>query len=121
MSPTGRNNLFTNINDQVSQEISTVLMQRENSSQVKIEHIISPKGYCSDEGFWYDQDEDEFVTVLQGKARLCFEDRLDHVIELGVGDFVIIPAHEKHRVEWTSKDEQTAWLCVYIKKRVGCD
>jgi cupin 2 domain-containing protein len=28
------------------------------------------------------------------------------------GDFVNIPAHTKHRVEWTTPDEPTIWLAV---------
>ena len=114
MSPSSQINLFTEINDQIVEEISTVLMQRDNPPQVKIKRIISPKGYCSHEGSWYDQNEDEFVLVLQGKAGLRFEDRSDHIIELERGDFITIPAHEKHRVEWTGKDEQTVWLCVFL-------
>ena len=29
------------------------------------------------------------------------------------GDFVNIPAHKKHRVEWTTPDEPTVWLAVH--------
>jgi cupin 2 domain-containing protein len=29
------------------------------------------------------------------------------------GDFVNIPAHRKHRVEWTTPDEPTVWLAVF--------
>ncbi len=31
------------------------------------------------------------------------------------GDFVNIPAHKKHRVEWTTPDELTIWLAVFYK------
>ena len=50
--------------------------------------------------------------VLQGAARLQFEDR---VVELLTGDYVNIPAHTRHRVEWTSPDEPTVWLAVFYR------
>ena len=46
----------------------------------------------------------------EGAARLRFEDR---TIEMNPGDFVNIPAHEKHRVEWTTPEEPTIWLAVH--------
>ena len=48
--------------------------------------------------------------MLKGLARLRFEDQS---IEMKPGDFVNIPAHEKHRVEWTMPDEPTIWLAVH--------
>ena len=48
--------------------------------------------------------------VLKGVARLRFE---DEIIEMMPGDSVHIPAHKKHRVEWTASDEPTIWLTVY--------
>ncbi|MEO8496473.1 MAG: cupin domain-containing protein, partial [Planctomycetota bacterium] len=69
----------------------------------------------SAEGFWYNQQEHEWVVVLQGAARLQFEDEL---VELRPGDFVNIPAHRKHRVEWTTPDEPTIWLAVFYAPAV---
>jgi cupin 2 domain-containing protein len=31
------------------------------------------------------------------------------------GDFINIPAHKKHRVEWTPPEERTIWLAVHYK------
>jgi cupin 2 domain-containing protein len=68
----------------------------------------------SPEGFWYDQDEAEWVVVLKGEAKLLFED--DHEpITMRPGDHVLIPAHRKHRVEWTTPDEPTVWLAVFYR------
>ena len=36
---------------------------------MRVERIVS-SGHCSPEGFWYDQDEQEWVPLLQGAARL---------------------------------------------------
>ncbi|KAJ3058432.1 hypothetical protein HK102_010506, partial [Quaeritorhiza haematococci] len=42
------------------------------SAWARVERIVS-HGQASPEGFWYDQDEREFVAVLRGAARLRFE------------------------------------------------
>ncbi|MFO0851217.1 MAG: cupin domain-containing protein [Gemmataceae bacterium] len=76
---------------------------------IRIERIVS-HGHASPPGFWYDQDEAEWVVVLTGAARLRFEDGES---EMRPGDFVTIPAHRKHRVEWTTPDEPTIWLAVF--------
>ena len=57
-----------------------------------------------------DQDRHEWVVVLKGAARLRFE---DGTVEMKPGDFVNIPAHRKHRVEWTTPGEPTIWLAVH--------
>jgi cupin 2 domain-containing protein len=49
------------------------------------------------------------VIVRKGAARLRFE---DGIVEMKFGDFLNIPAHQKHRVEWTTPDEPTVWLVV---------
>ena len=77
---------------------------------VRIERIVS-HGHASPNGFWYDQDENEWVIVLKGAARLRIGDQ---TVELNPGDFVTIPAHKKHRVEWTTPDEPTIWLAVFF-------
>jgi cupin 2 domain-containing protein len=79
------------------------------AAQVRIERIIS-HGHASPEGFWYDQDQHEWVVVLKGAARLQFENRM---VEMKSGDFINIPAHRRHRVEWTTPDEPTIWLAVF--------
>lgn len=78
---------------------------------VRIERIVS-LGHTSPDGFWYDQDEHEWVIVLKGAATVRFEDA---VMTLEAGEFVNIPAHRKHRVEWTKPGEPTIWLAVFYK------
>jgi len=77
---------------------------------VRIERIVST-GHTSPEGFWYDQAEHEWVTVLSGRAKLRYEDGLE--VELGPGDAASIPAHTRHRVEWTSPNAPTVWLAFF--------
>ena len=78
---------------------------------LRIERIVST-GQASPPGFWYDQPEDEFVVLLAGAARLIFEaDGLG--LDLRPGDWIEIPAHARHRVEWTQADPPTVWLAVH--------
>ena len=99
-------NLFADLPVRLPDELVTTLLE---TADVRIERIVS-HGHGSPEGFWYDQDRHEWVVVLAGTARLRFEDR---AVEMKPGDFVNIPAHTKHRVEWTTPDEPTLWLAVY--------
>jgi cupin 2 domain-containing protein len=82
-----------------------------HSGSVRIERIVS-HGHASPPGFWYDQAEHEWVMVLQGQAGLRFEGD-DQPVVLKPGDFVNIPAHRRHRVEWTTTEEPTIWLAVH--------
>jgi len=100
------NNLFSSIPKSLQQELTQTLV---SAGSVRIERIVS-HGHASPDGFWYDQQEHEWVVVLQGSARLQFE---DEDIELNPGDFVNIPAHRKHRVDWTTPDVPTIWLAVF--------
>ncbi len=81
------------------------------SNNVHIERIVST-GQASPPGFWYDQPLGEWVVVLSGAARLRLEEP-DRLVELKAGDYLNIPAHVRHRVEWTDPAQQTVWLAVH--------
>jgi cupin 2 domain-containing protein len=83
------------------------------SGAVRIERIVS-HGQASPGGFWYDQDEAEFVLVLEGAARLAFAD--GEIVALKPGDWVDIAPHRRHRVEWTDPDRPTVWLAVFYRQ-----
>ena len=102
-------NLLADLPAQLPEELIQTL---HSTPQVRIERIIS-QGHVSLPGFWYDQAEDEWVLLIQGAARLRMDDGL---VELKPGDFLNIPAHRKHRVEWTSPDELTIWLAIYYRQ-----
>ena len=78
---------------------------------VRIERIVST-GQASPDGFWYDQEELEWVVLLTGAAGLRFEDE-DQDRELRPGDWLLIEPHRRHRVSWTAEDEPTVWLAVF--------
>lgn len=100
-------NLFTDLPASAPSEVIATLLAAPG---VRIERIVS-HGHASPEGFWYDQDQDEWVLVLQGAARLRFEG--GQPIEMMPGDYVHIPAHRRHRVDWTTPDGPTVWLAVH--------
>lgn len=79
---------------------------------VRIERIVS-FGHASQEGFWYDQAEDEWVVLLEGAAIL--EDAKGTRLLLKPGDTAWLPAGLKHRVAWTLKDKRTLWLAVFSR------
>jgi cupin 2 domain-containing protein len=77
--------------------------------QLWIERIIST-GQTTAPGEWYDQDLDEWVILLQGQAELRLGDRC---YPLKPGDYLLIPAHCQHRVEYTSTEPPCIWLAVH--------
>lgn len=79
---------------------------------IRIERIIS-QGQASPPGFWYDQDQDEWVVLLQGQAILVWEG--GGSLEMMAGDWFFIPAHQRHRVDFTSEDPPCIWLAVHGK------
>src|SRR5262245_51032793 len=97
---TSPSNVFAGLPRRPSDELLTMLL---DTGTVRIERIVS-HGHASPDGFWYDQDQNEWVIVLKGLARLQFE---GEIVEMRPGEFVNIPAHKKHRVEWTTPDEPT--------------
>ena len=101
-------NLFSALPVRLPEELVETLAAGKH---VRIERIVST-GQASPEGFWYDQEESEWVVVLKGEARLLFEGDAQP-IHLKPGDHVTIPAHRRHRVEWTTPSEPTVWLAVF--------
>lgn len=77
---------------------------------ITIERIVS-SGQSSPPGFWYDQERDEWVALLQGSAVLEYAD--GRSLNLRTGEWLLIPAHEQHRVAWTSADPPCIWLAVH--------
>ena len=56
------------------------------------------------------------VVVLKGKAKLLFEGD-EQPVHMQPGDYINIPAHRKHRVEWTTPDEANVWLAIHYPSR----
>jgi cupin 2 domain-containing protein len=102
-------NIFADIPEQLSDELFECIIKKDN---VLVERIVS-NGHVTHAGQWYDQKGDEWVILLQGQATLLFE-KNQQLINLIPGDYLLIPAHTRHRVEWTLPDFNTLWLAVHL-------
>lgn len=102
-------NLFSSIPNDIENELFEDLLKHDN---FRIERILS-KGQSSPLEGWYDQEENEWVIVLDGCGVISFEDGRE--IKLSKGDYLNIPAHVKHKVKWTDPDKITIWLAVFYK------
>jgi cupin 2 domain-containing protein len=100
-------NIFAQIPEILNAELFSELLQNKN---IRIERIVS-KGHTSPEFGWYDQKDNEWVLVLEGAGRILFEDGRE--VTMRQGDYLHIPAHEKHKVAWTDPDKLTIWLAVH--------
>jgi cupin 2 domain-containing protein len=103
-------NLFAEIPANLPDELVETLL---GGTAFRVERIVS-SGHVSSPGFWYDQERPEWVVVLRGRASLRFEG--EEPLMMGPGDFLNIPAHRRHRVEWTTPDEPTVWLAVHYDR-----
>jgi len=101
-------NIFADIPATLADEQFTPLW---TTPTVRVERIIS-HGQASPPGFWFDQNHGEWVLVLQGAAVIVFEGNVDPVM-LKHGDYLYIPPHARHRVEWTDPDQVTVWLAIH--------
>jgi cupin 2 domain-containing protein len=80
---------------------------------LRIERIVS-LGHSSPPGHFDDQDWAEWVVVLQGSAKVLFESEAEPRL-LRPGDYVLIPPHARHRVEWTDPERPTVWLAIHYQ------
>lgn len=102
-------NLFADIPPELPEELLSELLKGKS---FRLERIVS-RGQATPPGQWYDQAWDEWVLLLQGEAALTIEGRPEPV-RLGTGDHLLLPAHCRHRVEWTAADESTLWLALHF-------
>ena len=107
--PEPRKNLLSALPADLRAEVFEEVLRAES---VRIERIVS-RGHTSPESGWYDQDEHEWVLVLEGAAVLAFDDGSE--VRLGAGDHVNLPAHRRHRVAWTAPENATVWLAVFYR------
>jgi len=104
-------NLFDGVErvDRAGAELVDELVSHEGA---RVERIVSLGHTAPDEG-WFDQEQAEWVMVVQGAARLRFADEPGDR-QLGPGDWVVIDAHRRHRVTWTDPGQATVWLAVFL-------
>ncbi len=107
MTPPLRSNLFELDNIPEDSEFLETLAKGDG---VRVERIVS-RGHITPPGEWYDQDVDEWVVLLQGRATLEWEGGEE--TELEAGDWLLIAAHRRHRVSATSVEPACVWLAVH--------
>lgn len=100
--------LFADVPQHLPTELCQTLLQNPN---LRIDRILS-QGQSSQEGFWYDQTQSEWVVLLQGQAKLEFSD--GRQLNMNPGDYVLLPPHCRHRVAWTSSNPVCVWLAIHF-------
>ncbi len=100
--------LLDDVPADLPEELFTTILRAD---YVWVERIVS-QGHASPPGFWYDQEENEWVLVLEGCAAVQFEGHAE-TVELRRGSYLNIPAHARHRVSWTDPAEKTVWLAIH--------
>ncbi|MEO6845663.1 MAG: cupin domain-containing protein [Chthoniobacterales bacterium] len=101
-----KENLFTGPSASTSEEQILPLFK---SGTTRIERIAS-HGHASPSDFWYDQENPEWVLLLEGSATLEFPNK--EKLELEKGDYLLIPSHKRHRVQTVSSD--AIWLAIHL-------
>ncbi len=101
------NNFFSAIPADLSDEIFEEII---NNKSLKLERIVS-RGHATPDGEWYNQEKNEWVMLLKGSAGLLVEG--EEIMNLKPGDYVFLPAHVRHRVEWTDPEQETIWLALH--------
>lgn len=104
----GSGNVFGSLPTDKTREHFEPLLE---AAGFKLERIVS-FGQATPSGEWHDQDQAEWVILLQGSAGLRIEGEAS-LRELTTGDYVYLPAHCRHRVEWTRSDGETVWLALH--------
>ena len=117
------------MNQQAEEIISKLItVEKIGMKKVEIERIESKWGVKSEpESFWYDQNQDEYVIVTEGEAKMeVIKNNAVEVIHLksrnninnnessdnNIMDGYFIPAHVKHRVIYTM--HPTVWIAIHF-------
>jgi len=101
-------NIFEGVSEVLNDEFFEYLI---TTKDFKLERIVSD-GHKSTTNFWYEQEKNEFVLLLSGSAELSYDDEQRFLLQRG--DYLIIPAHQKHRVDRTDLFEKTFWLALHF-------
>ncbi len=93
-----------------AEELCDILLEVRG---LRVERIVST-GQVTPEDAWYDQAWDEFVLLVSGAGRLRVEGETQDR-NLKPGDWVLLPAHCRHRVTWTQKSPPAVWLAIHYE------
>lgn len=101
-------NIYHPLPASLAQEAVDEILHRPD---LRLERIVS-KGHVTPPGEWYDQPAAEWVLLLAGSAGVRIEGE-EAVLTLKPGDYLHLPAHVRHRVEWTDPAAETIWLALH--------
>ena len=98
------------------EEVFTRLLEGSTgSSSLHIDRIVST-GHVTD---WLVQDDDEWVVLLEGDAKIAFQQDASapegETRTLVKGDYLFIPRGVRHKVVETSTVPAAIWLAIHSK------
>lgn len=105
-------NIYSELPQPLAQETIEEIL---DPGPLRLERIVS-RGHATPSGEWYDQKASEWVLLLTGSAGLRIEGKTE-VIVLKPGDYLNLPAHVRHRVEWTDPTIETIWLALHYRNQ----
>lgn len=100
-------NILQDIPKDLQEELFETLLK---TTDMALERIVS-KSHITPKGQWYDQEQHEWVLLLAGSATICFDDGEETALQ--AGDYLLIPAHKRHRVTQTDPSCETVWLALH--------
>jgi cupin 2 domain-containing protein len=100
-------NIFAKLPAPSPEEVFETILK---SGHITIERIVS-RGQTTPKGEWLEDGRHEWVLLLKGAAELVLSDGTR--LSMQSGDHTLIPAHTRHRVEWTDPKQTSVWLAIY--------
>ena len=101
-----------------AQRVATNLFQEADdetilrTTHVRIERMVLANDSTPD---WSELGIGKWLILLRGSAAIDFHGDIG-LRQMYVGDFVFVPAHQKHRITASSKTP-TVWLAVFVKEK----
>jgi mannose-6-phosphate isomerase-like protein (cupin superfamily) len=82
------------------------------TKHVRIERMILTGESTPD---WSDHDVGQWLILLRGSAAIDFYGAIG-LRQMRMGDYVFVPAHQKHKIMVTSKTP-SVWLVVFVREK----
>jgi cupin 2 domain-containing protein len=102
-------NLLSNLPASLPEEQFDALVDH---AAFRLERIVST-AHATPPGEWLSQSRAEWVVLLSGSAVLRFDDEPQEVA-LQPGDYVLVAANRRHRVERTDANQPSVWLALHF-------
>lgn len=103
-------NIFCDLPEQFPQELFEIL---STGKDFTLERIVS-RGQATPIGQWLEQKNKEWVLLLKGSAGIILQGQKE-AVPLKPGDYMLIEACQKHRIEYTDMETETVWLALHFQ------